>query len=162
MPVGLTTMDRILLAIIASAVLLLLGAASLYVTNTADLMNTPARSGSPVELDKCEPLADVGERSQPFHVGLAAQSTRLRPPGAASVSSSDSRGLSRRALAGTISILLRSLAEVHFSPWHRSEGSQSLPQVLAGVPYGVLGDHSGERSKVNRPIDLATLHDSVS
>ena len=32
-------MDRILLAIIASAVLLLLGAASLYVTNTADLMN---------------------------------------------------------------------------------------------------------------------------
>ena len=45
MPVGLTTMDRILLAIIASAVLLLLGAASLYVTNTADLMNTPARSG---------------------------------------------------------------------------------------------------------------------
>ena len=124
MPVGLTTMDRILLAIIASAVLLLLGAASLYVTNTADLMNTPARSGSPVELDKCEPLADVGERSQPFHVGLAAQSTRLRPPGAASVSSSDSRGLSRRALAGTISILLRSLAEVHFSPWHRSEGSQ--------------------------------------
>ena len=53
MPVGLTTMDRILLAIIASAVLLLLGAASLYVTNTADLMNTPARSGSPVE-DKRE------------------------------------------------------------------------------------------------------------
>ena len=39
MPVGLTTMDRILLAIIASAVLLLLGAASLYVTNTADLMH---------------------------------------------------------------------------------------------------------------------------
>ena len=39
MPVGLTTMDRILLAIIASAVLLLLGTASLYVTNTADLMN---------------------------------------------------------------------------------------------------------------------------
>ena len=32
-------MDRILFAIIASAVLLLLGAASLYVTNTADLMN---------------------------------------------------------------------------------------------------------------------------
>jgi hypothetical protein len=32
-------MDRILLAIIASAVLLLLGAASLYVTNTADLMH---------------------------------------------------------------------------------------------------------------------------
>ena len=85
MPVGLTTMDRILLAIIASAVLLLLGAASLYVTNTADLMITPARSGSPVEIDKREPLADVGERSQPSHVGLAAaQSTRLRPPGAAS------------------------------------------------------------------------------
>ena len=32
-------MDRIYLAIIASAVLLLLGAASLYVTKTADLMN---------------------------------------------------------------------------------------------------------------------------
>jgi hypothetical protein len=32
-------MDRILLAIIASAVLLLLGAASLYMTNTADLMH---------------------------------------------------------------------------------------------------------------------------
>ena len=39
MPLGLTTMDRLLLAIIASAVLLLLGAASLYVTNTANLMN---------------------------------------------------------------------------------------------------------------------------
>ena len=39
MPVGLTTMDRILLAIIASAVLLLFGAASLYVTNTGDVMN---------------------------------------------------------------------------------------------------------------------------
>ena len=38
MPVGLTTMDRIYLAIIVSAVLLLLGAASLYVTQTADLM----------------------------------------------------------------------------------------------------------------------------
>ena len=40
-PVGLTTMDRILLAIIgcACAVLLLLGAASLYVTKTADLMH---------------------------------------------------------------------------------------------------------------------------
>jgi hypothetical protein len=32
-------MDRIYLAIIASAVLLLLGAASLYVTKTADLMH---------------------------------------------------------------------------------------------------------------------------
>ena len=32
-------MDRILLAIIASAVLLLLSAASLYVTKTADLMH---------------------------------------------------------------------------------------------------------------------------
>ena len=32
-------MDRIYLAIIASAVLLLLGAASLHVTKTADLMN---------------------------------------------------------------------------------------------------------------------------
>ena len=32
-------MDRILFAIIASAVLLLLGAASLYVTQTAELMN---------------------------------------------------------------------------------------------------------------------------
>ena len=39
MPVGLTTMDRIFLAIIACAVLLLLGAASLYVTKTADLMH---------------------------------------------------------------------------------------------------------------------------
>ena len=38
-PPGLTTMDRICLAIIASAVLLLLGAASLYVTKTADLMH---------------------------------------------------------------------------------------------------------------------------
>ena len=73
MPVGLTTMDRILLAIIASAVLLLLGAASLYVTNTADLMNTPARSGSPVELDKCEPLADVGERPR-YHPQTAGVS----------------------------------------------------------------------------------------
>ena len=42
-------MDRILLAIIACAVLVLLGVASLYVTNTADLMLTPARSGSPVK-----------------------------------------------------------------------------------------------------------------
>lgn len=32
-------MDRILLAVIVSAVLLLLGAASLYMTNTADLMH---------------------------------------------------------------------------------------------------------------------------
>jgi len=34
----LTTMDRIYLAIIASAILLLHGAACLYVTRTADLM----------------------------------------------------------------------------------------------------------------------------
>lgn len=41
MPVGLTTMDRIYLAIIASAVLLLLGAAIFYVTQTtADLMSS--------------------------------------------------------------------------------------------------------------------------
>ncbi len=32
-------MDRILLALIASAVLLLIGAASLYVTHTADFVN---------------------------------------------------------------------------------------------------------------------------
>ena len=34
----LTTVDRIYLAIIASAILLLLGAAGLYVTRTADLV----------------------------------------------------------------------------------------------------------------------------
>ena len=38
-PHGLTIMDRIYLAIIASAVLLLLGAASLYVSQTAELMH---------------------------------------------------------------------------------------------------------------------------
>ena len=32
-------MDRILLAVVASAVLLLFGAASLYVTNTGDVMH---------------------------------------------------------------------------------------------------------------------------
>ena len=37
--IGLTTMDRIFRAIIACAVLLLLGAASLYVTNAADLIH---------------------------------------------------------------------------------------------------------------------------
>ena len=39
----LTTMDRIYLAIIASAILLVLGVAGLYVTRTADLM-THART----------------------------------------------------------------------------------------------------------------------
>jgi len=39
-------LDRILLAIVASAVLLLFVAASLYVTNTSWI--TPARSGPPV------------------------------------------------------------------------------------------------------------------
>ena len=38
-PPGLTTMDRVLFAIIACAVLLLLGAAGLHVTKTADLMH---------------------------------------------------------------------------------------------------------------------------
>ena len=38
-PIGLTTMDRICLAIIASAVPLHLGAASLYVTKIANLMH---------------------------------------------------------------------------------------------------------------------------
>ena len=37
--IGLAPTDRIWLAIIASAVLLLIGAASLYVTKTADLMH---------------------------------------------------------------------------------------------------------------------------
>ena len=37
-PSRLTSMDRIYLAIIASALLLLLGATGLYVTRTADLM----------------------------------------------------------------------------------------------------------------------------
>ena len=52
-PIGLTTMDRILLAIIASAVLLLFGAASLYVTNTGDVMNharTVGAAGSKLSL----------------------------------------------------------------------------------------------------------------
>lgn len=38
-PHGLTIMDRILLALISSAVLLLFVAVSLYVTNTGDVMN---------------------------------------------------------------------------------------------------------------------------
>jgi len=38
-------MDRILLAIIACAVLVLLGVASLYVTNTADLMHNARTVG---------------------------------------------------------------------------------------------------------------------
>jgi hypothetical protein len=38
-PLGWRTMDRICLAVIASALLLLIGAASLCVTKTADLMH---------------------------------------------------------------------------------------------------------------------------
>ena len=45
-------MDRILLAIIASGVPLLIGAASLFVTNTADIMNHARAVGVPVEVDK--------------------------------------------------------------------------------------------------------------
>jgi len=52
-------MDRILFAIIASAVLLLLGAAGLYVTKTADSCITPARSGSPVEAGKHSPSGTI-------------------------------------------------------------------------------------------------------
>jgi len=46
MPVGLTAMDRILLAIIVSAVLLLICASSLFMTNTADVMNHARTVGS--------------------------------------------------------------------------------------------------------------------
>ena len=49
-------MDRIYLAIIASAILLLLGAAGLYVTRTADLM-PHARRSVPHDLGKREALA---------------------------------------------------------------------------------------------------------
>ena len=74
-------MDRILFAIIACSVLLLLGAASLYVTKTADLMHHARTVGVAGQIDKREPLAVVGERYQPSHVGLAAaQSTRLHRP----------------------------------------------------------------------------------
>ena len=45
-------MDRIFLAIIACGVLLLLGAAGLYVTKTADLMHHARTVGSPVEIGK--------------------------------------------------------------------------------------------------------------
>ena len=52
----LTTMDRIDLAIIASAILLVLGAAGLYVTRTANLM-THARTIGAARSGKREALA---------------------------------------------------------------------------------------------------------